>query len=210
MNAATITPMAMTATLALPSLRPTNPFTTAPNRGSTMMSHSEDCAAARSPMDGNIEWVEGLPCREGGGNKVVPLDFSTRGSPHAEADRPAKPCYAHPMTPDNSAVDPAEEVRKIPKADRLLACAEAAGLVARLGHGPVMEAVRAELDVIRGRIRAGGACPPISDIEGMLLARLGASARGSLRRVVNATGVVIHTNLGRAPLSDDALAAMRE
>ena len=114
------------------------------------------------------------------------------------------------MTPDNSAVDRIDEVRKIPKADRLLASAEAAGLVARLGHGPVIEAIRAELDALRGRILAGTACPSPSDVERALLARLGASARGSLRRVVNATGVVIHTNLGRAPLSEDALAAMRE
>ncbi len=114
------------------------------------------------------------------------------------------------MTPGDAAVDRLAEVRKIPKADGLLAAAVAAGLVARLGHEAVMEAVREALDGARARIFAGGACPAAADLEAGLLARLAAGAKGSLRRVVNATGVVVHTNLGRAPLSDDALAAMRE
>src|SRR6516165_5965459 len=112
------------------------------------------------------------------------------------------------MTPDKDA-DRAAEVRKIPKADRLLATAAEAGLVARLGHAPVMEAVRAALDGVRERVLAGEPCPAQAALEAELLRRLGEAARGSLRRVINATGVVIHTNLGRAPLSEDALAAMR-
>ncbi len=114
------------------------------------------------------------------------------------------------MTPDKATGDRALEVRKLPKADRLLLAAQEAGLVARLGHAPVMETVRAVLDELRGGILAGAACPTPPDIESNLLARLESAARGSLRRVINATGVVVHTNLGRAPLSEAALAAMRE
>ncbi len=114
------------------------------------------------------------------------------------------------MTPDNSADDRLQGLRGIPKADRLLATAESAGLVARLGHEPVMEVVRSTLDQLRAKILGGERCPPLSDIESSLISRLEESARGSLRRVVNATGVVIHTNLGRAPLSSAALAAMAE
>ena len=114
------------------------------------------------------------------------------------------------MTADKSGPDPAAEVRKIPKADRLLAAAESAGLVSRLGHRAVMETVRSLLDEVRDRVLSGAACPAPSDLEDQVLARLRASAGGSLRRVVNATGVVIHTNLGRAPLSEDALAAMAD
>jgi L-seryl-tRNA(Ser) seleniumtransferase len=113
------------------------------------------------------------------------------------------------MTPDKTA-ERGLEVRKIPKADRLLEAAGAAGLVGRLGHGVVMEVVRAELDALRGRVLAGNACPAWPDLERALLGRLEAVAKGSLRRVINATGVVIHTNLGRAPLSEETLAAMRE
>jgi len=114
------------------------------------------------------------------------------------------------MTPDKDAAARSVEVRKIPKADLLLGAADRAGLVARLGHAPVMEAVRAVLDQVRARVLAGEPCPASAAIEAELLEKLASSARGSLRRVVNATGVVIHTNLGRAPLSDDALAAIRE
>ena len=106
--------------------------------------------------------------------------------------------------------DPGAEARKIPKADRLLAAASEAGLVDRLGHAPVMEAVRAELDGIRAAVLAGASCPAEGAIAERLLERLHGAAKGSLRRVVNATGVVVHTNLGRAPLSDDAMAAMAE
>jgi L-seryl-tRNA(Ser) seleniumtransferase len=103
-----------------------------------------------------------------------------------------------------------DEARKIPKADRLLAAAEGAGFVARLGHAAVMEAVRAALEALRARVLQGEPCARAAEVEAALLARLAGEAKGSLRRVVNATGVVVHTNLGRAPLSDAALAAMRE
>jgi len=107
-----------------------------------------------------------------------------------------------------SAPDPAAEVRKLPKADRLLAAAERAGWVARLGHEPVMAAVRAELDGRRRAVLAGDPCPPPEAIEAALLDRLAGEGHGSLRRAVNATGVVIHTNLGRAPLSAATARAM--
>jgi len=110
---------------------------------------------------------------------------------------------------DDPAASPAAEARKLPRADRLLAAAEGRGLLARLGHAPVMEAIRGLLGDLRGQILAGAPCPPAAEIEKRLLGLLAAEAGGSLRRVVNATGVVIHTNLGRAPLSAAALEAMR-
>ncbi|HTP26862.1 MAG TPA: L-seryl-tRNA(Sec) selenium transferase, partial [Anaeromyxobacteraceae bacterium] len=66
------------------------------------------------------------------------------------------------------------------------------------------------LDEVRQRILAGADCPSQADLELALLARFEQAARRSLRRAVNATGVVIHTNLGRVPLSEEALAAMRQ
>jgi L-seryl-tRNA(Ser) seleniumtransferase len=113
------------------------------------------------------------------------------------------------MTAPNSASAAPEELRKLPRADRLLEAAERAGFVARLGHGAVMETIRADLERVRRDVLAGSPCPPPGRIEEALLVRLEAGARGSLRAVVNATGVVVHTNLGRAPLSEDAIDAMR-
>jgi L-seryl-tRNA(Ser) seleniumtransferase len=111
--------------------------------------------------------------------------------------------------PPGPSDDQAAEARKLPRADRLLQAAEAAGLVARLGHGPVMDRVRGLLDGERARILGGGRCPAPEEIEAKLLETLAEDARGGLRRVVNATGVVVHTNLGRAPLSEAAVEAMR-
>jgi L-seryl-tRNA(Ser) seleniumtransferase len=113
------------------------------------------------------------------------------------------------MTAPNSAAAPGSELRKLPKADRLLEAADRAGFVARLGHAAVIEAVRGDLERVRAEVLAGAACPPPEAIERDLLARLETSGRGTLRAVVNATGVVVHTNLGRAPLSDDAIDAMQ-
>jgi L-seryl-tRNA(Ser) seleniumtransferase len=105
--------------------------------------------------------------------------------------------------------DLAAEARKLPRADRLLAAAEREGYLARLGHAPVMALVRGTLDAAREAILAGDPCPPADALEARLLDRLSGESRGSLRRVVNATGVVVHTNLGRAPLSHEAAAAMQ-
>lgn len=113
------------------------------------------------------------------------------------------------MTAPKSGPTPLAEVRKLPRTDRLLEAAERAGLVARLGHDQVVLAIREEVERIRKEILAGAPCPPAGRIEEALLARLTGAARGTLRTVVNATGVVVHTNLGRAPLSDETVDAMR-
>ncbi|HQR29294.1 MAG TPA: L-seryl-tRNA(Sec) selenium transferase [Anaeromyxobacteraceae bacterium] len=110
------------------------------------------------------------------------------------------------MTAPESA---AAEARKIPRADRLLAAAERAGWTVRMGHAPIMEAVRATLDAVRAEVLGGAPCPPAEGVEARLLERLEGAARGTLRPVVNATGVVIHTNLGRAPLSRSTVEAMQ-
>src|SRR5512138_488315 len=111
--------------------------------------------------------------------------------------------------PKSAGPAPLSELRRLPKTDRLLDAAEAAGLVGRLGRGAVVEAIRDLLVGIRKDVVGGAPCPAPEAIERALLERLGEVARGSLRPVVNATGVVIHTNLGRAPLSAEAIDAMR-
>jgi len=116
------------------------------------------------------------------------------------------------MTPPDPQKEgpPSTELRKLPKADRLLEAADRAGLVARVGHAAAMEAVRGELDRARDAVRGGAPCPSPEALERAVVERLSASARGTLRPVVNATGVVVHTNLGRAPLSEETIEAMRE
>jgi L-seryl-tRNA(Ser) seleniumtransferase len=77
----------------------------------------------------------------------------------------------------------------------------------------VVAAVRAEIEDRRRALEvasAGAASPPLLIDPGALSARIQRLLRPSLRRVVNATGVVLHTNLGRAPLPARALARVQE
>ena len=79
------------------------------------------------------------------------------------------------------------------------------------GRGPVVAALRAAADDVRARTREEGAEPLSQDaldraVLDAAAARLSAREAGTLRRVINATGVLIHTNLGRAPVSPAALA----
>ena len=69
-------------------------------------------------------------------------------------------------------------------------------------HPLALEAARAVLDRAREEIKNGR---DPGDLVAATLTELAASTRPSLRRVLNATGVLIHTNLGRAPLAQAAL-----
>ncbi len=100
---------------------------------------------------------------------------------------------------------PSAKLRRIPAVDRLLA--EAAGRpgFAAVPRDLLVSLLRQAADDVRHRLLAGqdAAIDPaaVLDIAAGLLARVAAP---SLRRVINATGVVLHTNLGRAPLSKRA------
>src|SRR3954454_19815690 len=91
--------------------------------------------------------------------------------------------------------------RQVPRTDALLADPALAAAAERLGRARVKDAVQA----VQQRIR-DGELPPEAAVAAVLSV-LPATA-GSLRPVLNATGVLVHTNLGRAPLSAAAVAAM--
>ena len=74
-------------------------------------------------------------------------------------------------------------------------------------HELAVAAARTVLDRARAEIRAGREPGPLVDA---VLAEVAHSRRPSLRRVLNATGVLVHTNLGRAPLAEAALARVAE
>jgi L-seryl-tRNA(Ser) seleniumtransferase len=72
------------------------------------------------------------------------------------------------------------------------------------------DAARAEIELARRRIAEGAGAPPLADLATAAQRRAHNLARPSLRPIINATGVIIQTNLGRAPLSAAALRAMAE
>jgi len=94
-------------------------------------------------------------------------------------------------------------LRDLPSVDRLLADER----LAREPHDLVLGAARSVLERAREEIRAGQEPSPLVDA---VLEELARGRRPSLRRVLNATGVLVHTNLGRAPLADAALARVAE
>ena len=77
-------------------------------------------------------------------------------------------------------------------------------------HTLAVEAARTAIERAREAVKEGAAAPDVATISAEAEAILEELARPSLRRVVNATGVILQTNLGRAPLSERAMAAMAE
>lgn len=99
-------------------------------------------------------------------------------------------------------------MRRLPAVNAVLQTAEGQALVARFSREMVVRAIRAVLGHARERARAG----EDSDAEPYLVAiearrRLERAAHAGPRRIINATGVVLHTGLGRAPLDPRWLVA---
>ncbi|MCQ3978961.1 MAG: L-seryl-tRNA(Sec) selenium transferase, partial [Anaerolineae bacterium] len=100
------------------------------------------------------------------------------------------------------------QLRQLPSVDKLLQTDQLAPLTAIHGRALVVEAIRGELDQARRRIMAGEPAQSLDSLAEAALTRLSVEARPSLQPVINATGVIIHTNLGRALLSRRAQQAM--
>ena len=77
-----------------------------------------------------------------------------------------------------------------------------------LGRAGVRACIQQILDGARSDIRAGGAAPDDAALRARMLALLAAQRATGLVRVINGTGVILHTNLGRAPLARAALEAI--
>jgi L-seryl-tRNA(Ser) seleniumtransferase len=101
--------------------------------------------------------------------------------------------------------------RLIPSIEQLLERPAFLQLAAQHGRARVTDAARRAADALRESMRAGRTDVPASEaevgpwLERTVTADLAARLTPSLRRVINATGVIIHTNLGRAPLAAEAV-----
>lgn len=101
-------------------------------------------------------------------------------------------------------------LRDLPSVDELLQMQTSAELIVRFGRQLTLNAIREILDKIRARFSTGliTALPPHDLILAQADSLLNSWVKPTLRQVINATGVILHTNLGRAPLSDAAIQAM--
>lgn len=102
-----------------------------------------------------------------------------------------------------------DQLRQLPSVDGLLQDHTLRELAQHCGHTLLVAACRAALDAARQNILNGGAAPMPALLIDEVRERVERALRPSLVPVINATGVILHTNLGRAPLSADTRAAMQ-
>lgn len=105
---------------------------------------------------------------------------------------------------------PPQLYRELPSVDELLRDPLISPLIAQEGQTAVAEACRAVIRTLRGEIAAGHLQEDqfsfaLANIAGSVHRELRRALSPSLRTVINATGVILHTNLGRAPLAQTAL-----
>lgn len=112
--------------------------------------------------------------------------------------------------PTTDATTAADARAGLPSVTALLAGPAAADAIEVHGREAYLAALRGTLDLARAAVGAGAPPPSPEALHARALARLEVAARGRLRRVLNATGVVLHTNLGRAPLAPIAAQAMAD
>ena len=98
--------------------------------------------------------------------------------------------------------------RELPSVDRVLSDERIRRLVEKNSRPAVVDLVREELEEARGVVKSGGPAPAIDEVVSAIEGRAAARWRPWPGPVINATGVILHTNLGRAPLSGDALQAI--
>ena len=101
-------------------------------------------------------------------------------------------------------------LRDLPSIEQLLQLSN--HLINEYGRPLTLDALRSTLDDVRARFKTapGVVLPPIEVILTQAESHLSVWTASTLRPVINATGVILHTNLGRAPLSKATLAAMKE
>ena len=102
-------------------------------------------------------------------------------------------------------------LRQIPAVDELLGRETLRQLESRVGHRLLVEATRKVLQSLRGRIARGELTSvSIAILEQEIVATTQVEAGFSLQPVINASGVILHTNLGRAPLAREAVEHLAE
>jgi len=103
----------------------------------------------------------------------------------------------------------ATRFRHIPSVSEVLTDERLRQLVDEYTHDAVLALARSEIDRARAAIRVGAAAPSLDELIESVERRADSLWRAWPSPVINASGVILHTNLGRAPLSEDSIEAMR-
>lgn len=109
------------------------------------------------------------------------------------------------MSPDAEDGDRLSELRKLPAVDRVVAA-----LGDRVPAALAVPSARAVIDELRSTISSGATAPLFDDVLEAVVVHAEDRKRPGLRPVINATGVLVHTNLGRVPLGRRQVEAVIE
>lgn len=101
-----------------------------------------------------------------------------------------------------------KELRKLPSVEKVLEAGDIQAEIGRYSRPLVTQAVQEVLAQVREQILGGGACSKEAEILQRVKRRLSREWAAFLSPVINGTGVILHTNLGRAPLSHQALSSL--
>ena len=103
-----------------------------------------------------------------------------------------------------------KNLRSLPSVDKILSDERIVRCEEAYSRPTVLQVAREYLDEARTRLKDGEPAPSFDDIVAAICNRVSSLASPSLRPVINATGVILHTNLGRAPMSEETARAMAE
>ncbi len=128
---------------------------------------------------------------------------STKGGP-STYHRPGEP--SKPVA--SMSASPFADLQRLPRVDRVAAHPSLDAVRRRLGAEAMTHLARRAIDEARQAVRGGAPCPALDDVAARAAALAGEALAARARPVINATGVVLHTNLGRAPLAGPAVEAL--
>jgi L-seryl-tRNA(Ser) seleniumtransferase len=101
------------------------------------------------------------------------------------------------------------ELRNLPSVEKIIQYSESEEWISKFGRDQTLRAIRETLDFFRSEIKSGKYAPDHLEISNQIQEILSNRFSPTLIPVINATGVVLHTNLGRAPLSHETIRAMQ-
>lgn len=103
-----------------------------------------------------------------------------------------------------------KKLRQIPSVEKVLESIELQPEIARFSHPLVAAAVKQAVDEVREEIKKGKGSPSVKEIVERTQSIISGVTSASMKPVINASGVVLHTNLGRAPLDEETLSFIKE